>query len=70
MSVEACGCNGGDALMDYLVDAGKIERMRCTSARDAALMMLTMWDGAAQWPIEVYSEATGEHMTFVEEVAA
>lgn len=55
--------------MDYLVDAGKIERMRSTSARDAALMMLTMWDGAAQFPIDVYTEATGERMTFVEEEA-
>jgi hypothetical protein len=53
--------------MNYLVDAGKIERMRATSARDAALMMLTMWSGQAQWPIDVYAEATGELERFIEE---
>jgi hypothetical protein len=56
--------------MDYVVDAGKIERMRSTSPRDAALMMVTMWDGDAVYPIEVYAEATGERVTFVEEEAA
>lgn len=56
--------------MDYLVDAGKIERMRSTSARDAALMMVVIWNGNAVWPIDVYSEATGEVVTFVEEQAA
>jgi hypothetical protein len=53
--------------MDYLVDAGKIERMRSTSARDAALMMVTMFGDLAMFPIDVYSELTGECMTFVSE---
>ncbi len=56
--------------MNYLVDAGKIERMRSTSARDAALMMITMWNGSAVFPIDVYTEATGERVTFVEQEAA
>ncbi len=55
--------------MDYLVDGGKIERMRSTSARDAALMMITIWNGLVVWPIDVYTEATGERVRFVEEQA-
>jgi hypothetical protein len=56
--------------MDYLVDAGKIERMRSTSPRDAALMMVVMWDGLAAFPIDVYQEATGEVMRFLQEEPA
>ena len=36
--------------MDYLVDAGKIERLRSTSARDAALMMIVMFGEGALFP--------------------
>ncbi len=56
--------------MDYLVDAGKIERVRSTSARDAALMIIVMFGECAMFPIDVYTEATGERVTFVEEQAA
>ncbi len=56
--------------MDYLVDAGKIERLRSTSARDAALLMIVMFGKGALFPIDVYTESTGERVTFIEQEAA
>jgi hypothetical protein len=53
--------------MDYLVDAGMIERVRGTSERDAALMTVMLLGDRAQFPIDVYALATGDKMTFVRE---
>ena len=53
--------------MDYLVDAGKIERTRSSSARDAALMIVAMLGNDAVFPIDVYTESTGERVTFTED---
>lgn len=56
--------------MDYLVDAGLIAKVLGTSERDAAFMALTMFGDRAQFPIDVYTPATGEVMRFLQEELA
>ena len=50
--------------MDYLVDAGVIEHVRGVTARDAALMVVTMYGDRATFPIEVHSVVAGESVMF------
>src|ERR1700686_2928047 len=54
--VWSAGANGERSrVMDYLVDAGKMERVRGVSERDAVLLTVLVLGDRAQFPIDVYT---------------
>lgn len=56
--------------MEYLVDAGVIAKVKAVTERDAVQLTLALAGDQARYPIDVYTPATGEKVTFVETAAA